>query len=107
MIVVGRYLPALLALVLFPAQPLHANPAYCKVIQCISEGIDAGLLTGPWKEACEKSEVAARNKCIETGGTEIWACNHVCSAGSWPTDDNRDNPPTAEALKEALEPRGH
>ena len=87
---------------LVPTQAVRANPALCPVIQCRADNIEAGLLTGAWREECLKSEAAPRKTCAESGGTVIHPCNHVCGKGSWPTEDNRDTPPADSALKRGL-----
>ncbi|MGI9414708.1 MAG: hypothetical protein ACR2PM_13625 [Hyphomicrobiales bacterium] len=48
------------------------------------------------------SETASRKACVESGGTVIQPCHNVCGEGSWPTEENRDTPPTDQALGRGL-----
>jgi hypothetical protein len=84
-----------------PPAARAGNLELCNAIDCRASEISAGLLTGPWKQACRKSEASAISYCQQSGGQIKYVCQTVCPAGAWPTNSNRNKPPIDENLRKA------
>ena len=72
---------ALLVFGMIPRNADAGNLEMCNAIDCRASEISAGLLTGPWKQACRKSEEAAIAYCHQSGGQIKHVCQAVCPKG--------------------------
>jgi len=79
-----------------------AGVEICGYINCRAGEIKAGLLTGPWRQECSRSEETIRKQCLESAGASFGVCQAVCPDNAWPQESNRDKPPVNDALNEIM-----
>ncbi|MGE4233178.1 MAG: hypothetical protein AB7F43_07605 [Bacteriovoracia bacterium] len=79
-----------LSLLILTASALANND--CVLIDCDCDGIEAGLLTGPWRQECFNVETSIRNKCYENNSIAGLYCSSMYGDLAWPLPEKRLDP---------------
>ncbi len=85
----------LLLFIAINLSPLPATAADfpCAAINCDCANQNAGILSGPWADACRAAEKTMINACEDDPASFEQLCKQVPGANAWPTEANKHTYP--------------